>query len=121
MMNSQIFFLTLIIIMWDSSRISKKWGFSTDKLMLGTARKHKRKFSLFLDIMKCRQEHKSTRQRFSCTFGIDMIFNVPLRAWGFLQIWTTGHLHLFPAPEQKQKHALSDFLRTKSICNEKGR
>lgn len=58
-MNSQMFFLTLIIIMWDSSRISKKWGFSTDKLMLGTARKHKRKFSLFLDIMKCRQEHKN--------------------------------------------------------------
>lgn len=59
MMNSQMFFLTLIIIMWDSSRISKKWGFSTDKLMLGTARKHKRKFSLFLDIMKCRQERKN--------------------------------------------------------------
>lgn len=31
-----------------------------------------------------------------------MIFDVPLRAWSLLQVGTAGHLHLFPAPEQKQ-------------------
>lgn len=32
--------LTLNITIWDSSKISRKLGFSTDRLMLGTARTH---------------------------------------------------------------------------------
>lgn len=38
--NWVLFFLTLIMTIWDSSRISRKLGFRTDKLMLGTTRKH---------------------------------------------------------------------------------
>lgn len=36
------FTLTLIMTMWDSSRISRKLGFRTDKLMLGTTGQHNR-------------------------------------------------------------------------------
>lgn len=31
-----------------------------------------------------------------------MIFDVPLRAWSLLQVGTARHLHLLPAPDQKQ-------------------
>lgn len=56
--------------MWDSSRISRKWGFSTDKLMLGTARKHKSRCYLMCDIIKFRYKHENARTQFIVRLGL---------------------------------------------------
>lgn len=108
-------FLTLIITMWDSSRISRKWGFSTDKLMFGTRRTHKRNYDM---LVRAPTRTWQCKDGIYYTFGIEMIFDVPLRAWSVLHIGTAGHLHLFPAPEQKQNlHFLTE--KTKQTNNRK--
>lgn len=95
-------FHTLIITMWDSSRISRKWGFSTDRLMLGTDRMKKQPSKQQYkgyDFNMCRQQMS---KKVSPTFRIYVILNAPLRARSLLQIRTAAHLYLLPAPEQKQ-------------------
>lgn len=97
-----LFFIpTLIMTMWDSRRTSRKFGFRTDKLMLGTAGQHKRGFTRMTS-----HPVKTTTERVDRTFWVDMILNVPLGAWSLLQIGTAGHLHLLPAPDHRQNHSL---------------
>lgn len=110
--HSHFSFLTLIITMWDSSRISRKWGFSTDKLMLGTGGTHKR---IYYMLVRAPTRTWQCKDGIYYTFGIEMIFDVPLRAWSVLHIGTAGHLHLFPAPEQKQNmHFLTVWRKNKT-------
>lgn len=102
-----LFSPTLIMTMWDSSRISRKLGFRTDKLMLATAGQHKRRS----DMTRYHTVKTTTAKHISDglvdrTLGVDMIFNVPLGAWSLLQIGTAGHLHLLPAPDQTQSQNL---------------
>lgn len=88
--------------MWDSSKISRKWGFSTDKLILGTARRDKGNISMLVSVKHHQIYEKKEYVCNKCchlTLGIDVIFDVPLRARSLLQVGATGHLHLFPAPE----------------------
>lgn len=59
---SRLFFLTLIMTMWDSSRISRKLGFRTDKLMLGTARQHARRW----DTLTSYSENKNITAQWLC-------------------------------------------------------
>lgn len=111
-MGSHFSSLTLIITMWDSSRISRKWGFSTDKLMLGTGRTHKRNYGM---LVRAPTRTWQCKDSIYYTFGIEMIFDVPLRAWSVLHVGTAGHLHLFPAPEQKQNlHFLTVWRKNKT-------
>lgn len=48
-----------------------------------------------------------------------MIFDAPLRAGSLLQVRTAGHLHLFPAPNQRQdlQSALPVLKLNKSETN----
>lgn len=94
---------TLIMTMWDSSRISRKLGFRTDKLMLGTAGRHKRRPDMMISHSQKNNSRSPSDGWVDRTLGVDMIFDVPLGAWSLLQIWTAGHLHLLPAPVQTQK------------------